>query len=160
MIYAILFFAVVLADQVTKTIVDMNNCNIPVINGLFYITNTRNSGAAFGMMADEPFAMALFFSLTAIALIAMSVYMVVRKRDSKWLDYSLTFIASGAVGNFIDRVAFKEVRDFLNVTFFANFNVADIAVSVGGVMLVVYFLFLDKDALFKPKDKKTTKETK
>lgn len=157
MIYALIFFAVVLLDQITKTIVDMNNFNIPVINNLFYITNTRNPGAAFGMMADEPFAMALFYALTAVSLIVLSVYMVVKKKDSKWLDLSLAFIAAGAVGNFIDRVAFKEVRDFLNVTFFANFNVADIAVSVGGVMLVVYFLFLDKEAIFKSKKEKETK---
>lgn len=157
MIYALIFFAVVLLDQITKTIVDMNNFNIPVINNLFYITNTRNPGAAFGMMADEPFAMALFYALTAVSLIVLSIYMVVKKKDSKWLDLSLTFIAAGAVGNFIDRVAFKEVRDFLNVTFFANFNVADIAVSVGGVMLVVYFLFLDKEAIFKSKKEKETK---
>ncbi len=157
MIYAILFFVVVLADQLTKTIVDMNNCRIPVIPNLFYIANTRNSGAAFGMMADEPFAMALFYTLTAVSLIALSVYMILKKRDSKWLDFSLTFIASGAVGNFIDRIAFKEVRDFLYVTFFANFNVADIAVSVGGVMLVIYFLFLDKDAVFKSKKGKDLK---
>lgn len=157
MIYALIFFAVVLLDQITKTIVDMNNFNIPVINNLFYITNTRNPGAAFGMMADEPFAMALFYALTAVSLIVLSVYMVVKKKDSKWLDLSLAFIAAGAVGNFIDRVAFKEVRDFLNVTFFANFNVADIAVSVGGVMLVVYFLFLDKEAIFKSKKEREAK---
>lgn len=153
MVCVILFFAIVILDQVSKAIVDMNNLHIPVIKNVFHISNIRNSGAAFGMMSDEPFAMAIFITLTIVSMIAISLYLIFKKNDSKWLDISLAFIAGGAIGNFIDRLAFKEVRDFIDVRFFANFNVADIAVTVGGIMLVVYFFFLDKDAVFKRKPK-------
>lgn len=158
MLYAIIFFAVVLLDQLTKAIVDMNNCNITIIPRIFSITNARNPGAAFGMMADSPAAMAIFISLTALSMIAVSVYFVIRKKRNTWLDLSLVFISAGAIGNFIDRLAFKEVRDFIFVHFFANFNVADIAVTVGGIMFVIYFFFLDKDAIFRKKPKKDANE--
>ena len=151
MIYALIFFGVVILDQVTKAVVDLNNCQIPVIKDIFLIFNTRNPGAAFGMLADEPTAIAIFTTLTVLSMIAIAVYLIIRKRNSRWLNVSLAFIASGAIGNFIDRIAFKEVRDFLYVTFFANFNVADIAVTVGGIMIFIYFFFLDKDAIFKSK---------
>ena len=82
------------------------------------------------------------------------------KRGSKWLNVTIAIIIAGALGNFIDRLALKGVRDFIYVTFFANFNVADIAITVGAIMLVVYVLFLDKDALFKIKKKDGAGENK
>lgn len=151
MLYVIIFFGTVILDQLTKAIVDMNDCHIPVINDFFYISNIRNDGAAFSMFAGKEWAMTLFYVLTVVSVIAMACYFIFKKNDSKWLDISLVLIAAGAIGNFIDRLAFQEVRDFLYFTFFANFNVADIAVTVGGIMLVFYFLFLDKDAIFKKK---------
>ena len=82
------------------------------------------------------------------------LYFIFKKDNSKWLNISLALVASGALGNFIDRLAFKAVRDFIGMNFyFVSFNVADIAISVGGVMIVFYFLFLDKDAIFKKKEK-------
>ena len=60
---------------------------------------------------------------------------------------------AGTVGNFIDRLALNYVRDFISFVFgtfkFAIFNVADICLVVGVVMIVYYILFLDKDAVFK-----------
>lgn len=152
MIYAIIFFASILLDQITKAIVDMNDYNITVIKGIFSIDNIRNDGAAFSMFGDKPWAQTFFIVLTVVALLGLAVYMIFKKDNSRWLNVSLALIASGAIGNFIDRLAFKEVRDFLFVHFFANFNVADIAITVGGIMLVFYFLFLDKDAIFKKKE--------
>lgn len=152
MIYAIIFFASILLDQITKAIVDMNDYNITVIKGIFSIDNIRNDGAAFSMFGDKPWAQTFFIVLTVVALLGLAVYMIFKKDDSRWLNVSLALIASGAIGNFIDRLALKEVRDFLFVHFFANFNVADIAITVGGIMLVFYFLFLDKDAIFKKKE--------
>ncbi len=152
MIYAIIFFASILLDQITKAIVDMNDYNITVIKGIFSIDNIRNDGAAFSMFGDKPWAQTFFIVLTVVALLGLAVYVIFKKDNSRWLNVSLALIASGAIGNFIDRLAFKEVRDFLFVHFFANFNVADIAITVGGIMLVFYFLFLDKDAIFKKKE--------
>ena len=62
-------------------------------------------------------------------------------------------IMGGAVGNFIDRLALKSVRDFIYPHFFANFNVADAFICVGAFLLVLYYLFFDEDAIFKRKSK-------
>ncbi len=151
MLYAIVFFAVIIVDQLTKALIEMNDVHFTVIKDIFSIDLTRNSGAAFSMFGDKAWGQTFFLIITIIALIAVVVFFIVEKKNSKWLNLSIAFIASGAVGNFIDRLAFKEVRDFIYVHFFANFNVADIAVTVGGIMFVIYFLFIDKDALFKVK---------
>lgn len=152
LVYTIVFFGVIILDQLSKAIVDAYNIHVAVIPRVFYIYNTTNSGMAFGMMADEPGAMAVFVAMTIVSLIAITIFFIYKKSDSKWLNFSLIFIASGAIGNFIDRIVNAKVRDFIYVTFFANFNVADIAVTVGGIMIVVYYLFIDKDAVFKSKN--------
>lgn len=158
MLYAIIFFGTVILDQLTKAIVDANDYQIPVIKDFFLISNIRNDGAAFSMFAGKEWAMPLFYALTSVSLAVIVCYFIFKKNDSKWLDISIVLIAAGAVGNFIDRIAFGEVRDFLYFTFFANFNVADVAVTVGGIMLVFYFLFLDEEAIFKRKKVDALKE--
>lgn len=151
MLYVIVFFAFLIVDQLSKALIEINDVHVTVIKDIFSIDLTRNPGAAFSMLGDKPWGQTFFLIITIVALIAVVVFFIVEKKNSKWLNLSITFIASGTVGNFIDRLAFKEVRDFINVHFFANFNVADIAVTVGGIMFVVYFLFIDEDALSKGK---------
>lgn len=80
------------------------------------------------------------------------------KKPHTFLAVAVPLVFGGALGNLIDRVANKKVVDFIFVfyetdIFPAIFNVADIALVVGMIMLVVYFLFLDKEAVFKPKKK-------
>ena len=78
------------------------------------------------------------------------------KKPHTFLSVAVPLVFGGALGNLIDRVANKKVVDFIFVfyetdIFPAIFNVADIALVVGMIMLVFYFLFLDKEAVFKPK---------
>lgn len=80
------------------------------------------------------------------------------KKPHTFLSVAVPLVFGGALGNLIDRVANKKVVDFIFVfyetdIFPAIFNVADIALVVGMIMLVFYFLFLDKEAVFKPKHK-------
>lgn len=157
MLYAIIFFALLFLDQITKAIAFANVAmgdSIVIIDGVFGISLAWNNGGAWSMFGDTKWAMTAFYVLTIISIIAVTVYFIVKKTDNKWLDISLIIIMSGTVGNFIDRLAFQKVRDFMEVPFlhFTN-NVADIAITIGGVMFVVYFLFLDKDAVFKKKPK-------
>lgn len=142
---------VIILDQLTKAVVDVFNCHFAVIDGLLNISITHNSGAAWGMFSDYSAASIIFAVITIVALAAIVLFVIFRKNESRWLDISLGFIAGGALGNFIDRIALGSVRDFIDLTFFANFNVADIAITVGGIMFVIYFFFLDKDAVFKTK---------
>ncbi len=154
MLYILLFFGIVILDQLTKALVDGAFAvgeGVSIIDGIFSITNARNPGAAFSMLENETWSQVFFIVMTVIALGVALGYLVINKKDSIWLNCSIVTIMGGAVGNFIDRIVFQEVRDFLYIEFFANCNVADVAITVGACMFIIYLLFLDNEALFKKK---------
>ena len=155
MLYLLIFVLLVLADQVSKAVVFAvcEHSAVKVIDGLFSITCTYNKGAAFSMLANEEWSQIFFIAVTVIAAAVALVYVIFSNADSKWLNTSITVILAGAIGNFIDRLAIHKVRDFLFIEFFANCNVADVAVTVGAIMLFIYLLFLSPDALFKKKNR-------
>ena len=160
MVYLLIFVAVVFLDQLTKVMVDATMAHgegITVIKGVFSITNTRNSGAAFSMFSNTTWSQVFFITITIVAVVAALIYLIFGKSSSKWLNTTVTLIAAGAIGNFIDRLAFGNVRDFLNIEFFANCNVADVAITVGAILLIVYLLFIAEDALFKKKKEEAVK---
>ena len=156
MVYLLIFVAIVLADQISKAYVDASlplGASVKVIDKVFSIYNGRNTGAAFSMLANSEWSQVFFIIITVLALAGGMLYIVFAQKSGKWLNTTVTLIAAGAIGNFIDRITFAEVRDFLFIEFFANCNVADVAISVGAIMLIVYLLFMSDDALFKKKKK-------
>ncbi|MBA4397811.1 MAG: signal peptidase II [Syntrophus sp. (in: bacteria)] len=137
---------IVILDQITKLYVDATmrlHESIPVIQGLFSITHVRNPGAAFGFLADaSPLFRAIFFvAVTVLAIVLVLHYIWKSRAEEQLLTFALSLILSGAVGNLIDRVRFGEVIDFLDVyigsTHWPAFNVADSAISVGAVILLI-----------------------
>lgn len=155
--YIVLFFATLILDQVTKIVVEQTNASITIIEGVLNIKLTYNTGASFSFLANASWAQTFFIVLTSIVLIGGFIALIFFKPEGKWLLSSIALLFSGTIGNFIDRIAFQKVRDFIDVPFFANFNIADSCLCVGAFMLIVYILFLDKDAVFKPK--KATQNT-
>ncbi len=152
--YIILFFATLFADQITKIICDAYQVNIPVIEGVLKIDIAYNKGASFSFLSNVEWAQTFFVILTVVVLAFGIGFILYEKPKSKWLNSSLALMFSGTIGNFIDRLAFKYVRDFINVPFFANFNVADICLCVGAFMLIFYVLFLGNDPVFNFKKNK------
>ena len=133
-------------DQASKYLIDSSmrlHDSIPIINGLFSITYVRNPGAAFGFLAGaNPYFRAVFFICVTIAAVILIVYYLkANKLESVLLTTSLSLVMGGAVGNLIDRVRFGEVTDFLDVYLGTHhwpaFNVADSAISVGAVLLLI-----------------------
>lgn len=151
MLYFILFFAIVLLDQISKTVVDALDIHVELIDNIFSVSNVRNPGMAFSWLSDVSWAQTFFIVATTIVVVALLFYFMLSKKQSKLFRTSLIMIMAGAVGNFIDRLALKEVRDFIYVHFFANFNVADIFVCVGAFLLALYIIFFDEDAIFSKK---------
>lgn len=122
------------------------------IKGLISITYVQNTGAAWSFLSGVSWAQTFFKILTVVALcLFTAMYLYAMKKGYKWLMYSIVFIVGGTIGNFVDRVAFGYVRDFILLTFmdFPVFNIADSFLCVGVVMFVIHYLFLDSDALFK-----------
>ena len=159
--YIILFFVTLLLDQVTKIISHATDVNITIIDKILILYFDENPGASFGMLSDKPWAQTFFFVLTVIVLVAGVVFLIWKKPKSKWLLTSMALMFSGTIGNFIDRIAFKFVRDFILLPPFKfNCNVADICLCVGAAMLIFYVLFLDSDPVFKVGKKNKEKEVK
>lgn len=134
-----------LLDIVTKWLVRMHiprGGGYSIIPGFFNLRHDRNTGAAFGILADQRMLLVI---ITIAALIFIFVYSF-RFRHSRWMQTALGFLLGGAVGNFIDRIYLGEVVDFLQFgiesknLFWPTFNVADVSVCIGAGMLIV-FLF-------------------
>ncbi len=114
----------------------------------------RNQGAAWGMLSDakDHFRIPFFFLVTAVALVAISLYFRATPPHHKLARYALALIFSGAIGNFIDRVRLGYVIDWIDVHwrifgwqyYFPNFNVADSAITVGVTLLLVDTILLER----------------
>lgn len=161
MIYVIITALVYLLDQITKTVFFEKN-GIVLIKNVLSINYCANSGAAYGLLKDAKIGQALFTVLTVIFLVLIIVFYLKSNRKHPFLHTSLAFIIGGTLGNFVDRLSLKYVRDFIELNNFLNIklfnflnftcNVADIFLCVGAVMVVIYILFLaDKDEKHTPK---------
>lgn len=150
MLETIIVFLSIIADQLTKiwAAETLTNTVLPVIPGVLNFHFTQNTGAAFGMLGSlTPILAAVSGGLA----VGMSIFLAkTRKTSSLLYRIALSLIIGGAIGNFIDRVFAGSVVDFIEFDFvnFAIFNVADICVTIGAVLLGVYLLFFyDKDRL-------------
>ncbi len=136
-------------DIITKRLVHAHipkGTGITIIDGFFNLRHDRNTGAAFGILADQR---TLLVIITIAALIFILVYSF-RFSHSRWMQVSLGFLLGGAVGNFIDRIYLGEVVDFLQFgieskrLYWPTFNIADISVCIGAGMLIVYLFRVQK----------------
>ena len=151
MLYYILSICLVVIDQVVKGWVRANiplGEAIPFVPGMMDLAYVQNTGAAFSSFSG------MTWVLTLVSLGASVAVAALLRRDffpGKWGRLCLSLILAGAVGNLIDRALLGFVTDMFQTTFirFAVFNVADICVVVGGILMVVYVAFLwekDKEA--------------
>jgi signal peptidase II len=160
MLWIIVVALVVLLDQVSKYIIIKNveiNEMIQVINKFFYITHYKNPGAAWGMLKNGT----LLF-LIVIPVIAIVLLFVMMKNKHSFLRFSLSLVLGGAIGNYIDRIVIGRVTDFLLFYIgsypFPIFNVADIAITCGTILLAIYLLFIYKEPKSTEPDKDITSE--
>lgn len=109
---------------------------IPKVVSLTYL---KNSGAAFSMLENQQW---FFTIITLIAMGAAFVYLYRHIKGSIWLLLGLTLIISGGISNFIDRLRQGFVVDMFHLDFmnFAIFNVADIYLTIGVGLLLIYLL--------------------
>lgn len=116
---------------------------IDVIDGVIGFTYVRNPGAAFGMLPNARWILTI---VSILAVIGLS-YLISRRSTHGLKRIASTMILAGAAGNLVDRLFYEGlVVDFIEFTFFEFpvFNVADMGVSVGAVVLVLSLL-LERD---------------
>lgn len=148
MIVLLISLAVILVDQITKHYA-MNlkgKENIIIIEDFLEFTYLENRGAAFGILQGK----SLLFVIIAVLVIAYIIYFLVKNPDLHLLiKISFALIIGGAIGNLIDRLVRGYVVDFIFVRFwgyydFPVFNVADMAVVIGVILLIILTLFTNE----------------
>jgi signal peptidase II len=137
---------IVVVDQLTKFMV---KATIPlyakhsIIPNLLDFTHVQNTGAAFGLLnaADFPYKSAVMIGIATLALVSISLYARQLGSDEKLSRYGLVLILGGAFGNLIDRAIAGYVVDFVDVYWgdahFWAFNVADAAISIGAILVLL-----------------------
>lgn len=142
--------SVIVTDQLSKLHIIQTmrlHESIPIIPNLFSLTYIRNPGAAFGLLAGSSNAFRMvFFGLTSIFALVLLGTILYRMPEREWMGrLSVSAILGGAIGNLIDRLRFGEVIDFLDVYIdnyhWPAFNVADSAITVGVIFLIIHFMF-------------------
>jgi signal peptidase II len=145
--------SVVSLDQLSKEIIrrslDLYD-HVPVIPGFLDITHVQNTGAAFGLLnaADFPFKALLMIGIAGIALVAIAAYATQLGFHERLARFGLSLILGGAFGNLIDRALAGYVVDFVDVywgnSHFWAFNVADSAITIGAVLVLVDMIGLGR----------------
>ena len=129
-------------DQLTKWLAVtllQGNPSVPIIPEVFQLTYLENPGAAFGMLQNNRW---VFLIVSTVGILAVLLYLLMKRPASKLLCLSLSFIVGGGIGNMIDRVLLGYVVDFFDFCLinFAIFNVADSFVCVGAGLLSLWVI--------------------
>lgn len=129
--------------------------NLTLVEGFMDLTFVENRGVAFGMFAGQRWLILLLTGVIAAVLLYFYCTMP-KTKEYAGVRIALLFVLAGAIGNIIDRVFRGYVVDFFEFTFFdwPVFNVADIYVVGGVILLVFLILFVIKDEDFSIKKKK------
>ena len=135
-----LSFFIILIDQFTKYLM-LYNTKI-LLNKDFYLFRldfVKNYGAAFNIFSGSR----IFLSLISIIFSIFLIYFILRKNTFNIFElYSYSFILGGTIGNGIDRISKGFVIDFINLNIinFPVFNIADISINIGFIILL-YSIF-------------------
>ena len=140
-IYPLLAALIIAADQATKYAVRLNmqpGDRIPLIGDWFSLYYVRNTGTAFSMFSGNKF---ITLVLTSLIIVVCLVFIISEiRKGSRTLPLLLTAICAGGIGNMIDRLTLGYVTDMISCWSFAVFNVADIFVTCGCILTVIYVL--------------------
>ena len=154
MIYILIVITSFSADRLSKILIQKNMElyeSKTIIKNIFNLTRTENTGMAHGMLSNKRiFLISVSFVLIGLVIYMFSVY----KNRLARIGFSL--IIGGAVGNMYDRIFKGAVTDFIDIPpisfIFPNFNMADICVTTGTVIIAVFLIFLFKEEVGIPKN--------
>ncbi len=143
-------FVILLADQFTKLLIvgSFSLGDSQTVTSFFNLVRVHNSGAAFSMLSTASGWQRWFFTGIGVVATGFILYMLRSHPTQKLFCFALALVLGGAVGNVIDRIAYGHVVDFLDFHWdwlspvfyqghFPAFNVADSAISVGAVCLIL-----------------------
>lgn len=151
-------------DQVTKVLVRVHiprGDRVGVIPDVVDLIHVENPGAAWGLMNEHEHRLVIFYAVSVVAFIVIGMYYRSLRHDENLLAVALSLILAGAIGNFVDRVLFHQVTDFVDIyigwngqlrswlldhtgtSHYPTFNVADVAIVAGVAVFLIHALILD-----------------
>lgn len=148
MMMIILIIGLIIIDIVSKMLIKgfLNKESIVIIKNFFSITYVKNTGAAWSMFNDKPVFLII---ISGIIIIGIIYYIWKNKPRDKWEKLLYSLVIAGAMGNFINRLFFGYVIDFIDIDIFGYdypiFNIADIYVVLGILGLIIYTWKVDKN---------------
>lgn len=137
---AIVLCAAFLARHGILNLVEGGVVSKNIIPNILDYTYVRNEGAAFGMLYGKK---TLLIIVTSVIIIAILIYVIkTRKTIGKCEKFSLALIVAGGFSNMFERVIDSSVVDYIDTHLLPVFNVADIAVTCGCILLIISIFFL------------------
>ena len=142
-------FIIILFDQLTKFAVSkqlFTGDNVILINKVLSLYKTYNTGAAFSILQNNTLILIIF---SIIVSILISIYFIRNRHPAPYLlILGWGFILGGTMGNLIDRIRLGYVIDFIKLDFinFPIFNIADMFINIGAVVILLYLLFASRKA--------------
>jgi signal peptidase II len=142
------FFLIIFFDQLTKILVIKNFQLYESLSILpfFNLTFVVNYGFAFGFL-NNPSLNQMIVILVIFSIITYFLYLLIKTQDN-FFRFSLILVLSGAVGNFIDRILYGFVIDFIDIYLgsyhWPAFNLADSSITLGFILIMFNILFLNK----------------
>lgn len=134
--FGLIVLIIVVLDQISKNIVQSlrQGESIELIPGFLNIGNYFNTGASFGMLGNQTWFLILF----SIVIIGLIIYYY--NKIPKEYNVLTALILGGTIGNLIDRLFLGFVVDFIDLSFWPAFNIADIAVTLGAILIIVFMI--------------------
>ena len=149
--WLLLSIIIIVIDQVTKLYFNQKLQLgqsielLPVLNW----TLAYNYGAAFSFLPDAGGWQRWFFAGIAVVVsLGLTIWLIKLEKNAKFLAFAIALLLGGAIGNLYDRMPYGYVIDFIHVFYqtwhFPIFNVADCAITVGAIMLIIDSLFFEQ----------------
>ena len=145
--YAVLGILLVMLDVLSKDAVERSLADGSSIDLLPFLqlVLVYNRGAAFGFLGEASgWQLPFFAAVGTIVSIVIVIRLVRTAATQKWFEIALVLVLAGAVGNLIDRIGVGYVIDFIQLYYgvwrFPTFNVADMAIFLGSLMLILELL--------------------
>ena len=126
---------IIVFDQFSKFLVARYlGKSVPIISNIFHLTYIHNTGAGFGILKGKN----TLLIFVALMIIGAVLFYYDKLKNKAIVHYSVGLILGGAIGNLIDRIRLGYVIDFLDFRIWPAFNVADSAVSIGAILMIIY----------------------
>ena len=132
----ILLISIVIIDQISKILI-INFLKEPIGNDYLKLEIVNNTGMAFGFNSGN--TKNIFLTIFVLAIVLTFVKNQIERIDMK-TTIVIGMVLGGAVSNLVDRIFRKGIIDFINIYKIPTFNVADIAIVIGWILIIIFLI--------------------